>query len=231
MKATLLLPTLNEEEGLRKILPRIHPEWCDQVLLVDGGSQDETLAVAKAWGCEVLVQKQPGLRAAYREAWPFIRNDIVITFSPDGNCIPEAIPNLLRKLEEGYDMVIVSRYLDHAKSADDDLVTGFGNRFFTGLINLLFRSHYTDTMNIFRGYKKDLMQKLEVEKGAAPILEKILCTHAGIEPLLSIRAGKQKLRVAEIPADEPKRIGGKRKLQIVRWGLIYLYQVVRDFLW
>ncbi len=230
MNITLLLPVLNEEDGLRQILPRIKPEWFEQILVVDGGSLDQSIAVAKSFGCEVMTQKSPGLREAYNEAWPMIRNEWVLTFSPDGNCIPEAIPEVIRKLSEGYDMVIASRYLGKAKSQDDDMVTGFGNWLFTSLINFLFRARYTDVMNIFRVYRKNLMTELKINQGAAPVLEKILFTHAGIEPLLSIRAAKYKLKIAEIAADEPKRIGGQRKLQIVRWGIVYLYQVIRDFI-
>lgn len=223
------MPVLNEEEGLRHILPQIDRDWCDQILVVDGGSHDRSVAVAKEWGCEVMIQKAPGLRLAYQEAWPYIRNEAVITFSPDGNCIPQAIPEILKKMNEGCDMVIASRYLGSAKSKDDDCVTGFGNWLFTKTINLCFAAQYTDAMNIFRGYRKDTLERLKINQGAAPFLEKILFTRAGIEPLLSIRAAKQKFRIAEIPADEPPRIGGKRKLQIIRWGLIYFYQIVRDF--
>ena len=56
------------------------------------------------------------------------------TFSPDGNSIPELIPNLISKMKEDHDMVIVSRYLDDAKSDDDDIITRFGNWLFTKTI-------------------------------------------------------------------------------------------------
>ncbi len=230
MKVTLFMPVLDEEEGLRLILPKIQAGWFDQILVADGGSKDRSVNIAQSFGCEVIIQKNPGLRQAYLEAWPKIRNAYVVTFSPDGNCMPEALPELLAKLEEGHDMVIVSRYLGKAKSEDDDPLTAFGNRLFTFLINFLFHARYTDVMNIFRGYRKDLLQELKIEEGAAPAVEKILHTRGGIEPLLSARAAKHKMKIAEIPADEPKRVGGKRKLQIVRWGLLYLYQILRDFI-
>ena len=69
------------------------------------------------------VQTKPGIRQAYNEVLPLIKGDILLTFSPDGNSIPELIPPLIAKMNEGYDMVIVSRYLGPAKSADDDRLT------------------------------------------------------------------------------------------------------------
>src|SRR5262245_44817331 len=91
---TLFMPVLNEITGLRAILPRIRPEWCDQIRMVDVGSGDGSLEFAREFGCDTYVQHRSGIRFAYIEAWPLIRGDIVITFSPDGNCPPEAIPQL-----------------------------------------------------------------------------------------------------------------------------------------
>ena len=51
---------------------------------------------------------------------------------------PEKLPDLIKKMEEGNEMVIVSRYKDGAKSYDDTLISGFGNWMFTKLVNIFF---------------------------------------------------------------------------------------------
>jgi hypothetical protein len=62
--------------------------------------------------------------------------------------------------------------------------------------------------------------------------EKLFNTKISWEPLLSVRAAKAKLKVSEIPGDEPPRIGGERKLQIFRWGAAYYFQFIRElFFW
>lgn len=111
MKITLLIPTFNEVKGMRQIMPRIKKEWYDELIIVDGGSTDGTLEYCRENNYFVFVQKRPGIRNAYMEALEYITGDIIITFSPDGNSIPELIPLLIEKIKEGYDMVIVSRYL------------------------------------------------------------------------------------------------------------------------
>ena len=131
MKFTLLVMTLNEIEGMKTIMPRVKKEWIDQIIIVDGGSTDGTIEWADENGYTVYVQKKKGFRHAYEEVMPLVQGDIIITFSPDGNSIAELIPDLVSKMKKGYDMVIVSRYLDDAKSEDDDFLTGFGNWFFT----------------------------------------------------------------------------------------------------
>ncbi len=231
MKATLLIPVLNEIEGIRVILPKIKREWYDQLIIVDGGSSDGTLEYARGNGYFVLSQKEKGIRNAYIEAMDYITGDRVSTFSGDGNCIPEIIPCLMKKMEEGYDMVIASRYTQGARSYDDDSVTAFGNWMFTKVINLLFGAKYTDAMGIFRAWRKEVFYTLDLDKEESYSLEeKIFCTKVGVEPLLSVRAAKNKLKCLDIPADEPSRVGGERKLQVVRWGLAYLFEVFREFL-
>jgi glycosyltransferase involved in cell wall biosynthesis len=225
---TLMIPALNESEGMKRILPRIKSDWCDQILVVDGQSKDDTVQVAKTFGCDVFVQKEKGLWPAYVEAFRLVRGDIVVTFSPDGNCIPEVIPELIAKVREGYDMVIASRYAKGAKSQDDDAMTAFGNWLFTTTINVLHGGKYTDAMGIYRAYRTQLFYELGLDNPEAYSPEKVAKTVMGVEPLLSVRAAKARMRIAEVPADEPARIAGIRKLQAFRWGLAYMLQVVRE---
>lgn len=228
MKITLFIPTLNEHEGMKVIMPRIKKEWVDEIIIADGGSTDGTLEYAKEHGYKTFVQSKKGIRHAYIEGFPLITGDIVVTFSPDGNSIPELIPKLVEKIKAGYDMVIASRYAEGAKSADDDIVTGFGNWLFTKSINIFHGGNYTDAMVIYRAYRTSLFKELDLHKEESYSPEKLLCTTIGCEPLLSIRAAKQKLKVADIPGDEPERIGGERKLQIIRWGGAYYLQILRE---
>jgi glycosyltransferase involved in cell wall biosynthesis len=233
MKVTLLIPTLNEEVGMRQVMPKVKKEWVDQILVVDGKSKDKTVEVAREMGYDVVIQQTPGIRGAYMDALPHIKGDVILTFSPDGNSIPELIPPCIAKLKEGYDMVIVSRYAPGAKSYDDDAVTSFGNWLFTGTINNLHGGKYTDAMVIYRAYHKKLIYDLDLHKDSSyEFEEKLFRTKISWEPLLSIRAAKRHLKLAEIPGDEPVREGGERKLQVLKWGAAYMYEIWRElFVW
>ena len=234
MKVTLIVATLNEIEGMKVMMPRINRDWCDQIIILDGGSTDGTIEYAKENGYFVYVQQKKGFRNAYTEVLPFIEGDVIITFSPDGNSIPELIPELIKKMESGgYDMVIASRYAEGAKSEDDDFMTGFGNWLFTRIVNFLHGGSYTDSMVIYRAYRTQIIYDLELHKDEGyAMAEKLFNTLISWEPLLSVRAAKRKLKVGEIPGDEPPRIGGERKLKVLKWGAAFLFQFIREvFYW
>jgi len=233
MKTTLLVMALNEIDGMKAVMPKIDRAWVDQIVVCDGGSKDGTAEWARERGYTVHVQRQRGFRQGYYEVWPLIEGDCVITFSPDGNSLPEKIPEIVAKLKEGYDLVIASRYMAGARSDDDDLITGFGNWLFTRTVNVLFDARYTDVMVIFRGYRKELISRLELDQdGDFAFVETLwFCGRRGTswEPLMSVLAHKYRYRIAEIAASEPPRIGGTRKLRVINWGGAYYTQFIREF--
>src|SRR6185312_12475890 len=73
-------------------------------------------------------------------------------FSMDGNCMIEQLPELVQRLREGKDLVVVSRYLPPAKSEDDNIITAFGNFMFTRMIRWLGKFPITDALTIYRGF-------------------------------------------------------------------------------
>lgn len=228
---TLLVQAMNEIDGMRTIMPRIDPRWVDQIIVADGNSTDGTQEYAKAQGYEVFPQQGKGGRNAYKAAFPHVRGEIVITFSPNGKSVPEAIPQLVDMMCKGYDMVIASRYKAIAGSADDTIVSSYANSFFTNAINFLYGSRYTDALVIYRAYRTKLFWDLELDRDEHYPLEWLFNTVVSIEPLLSIRAQKRGLRIFEIPADEPKRIGGVNKFPKVTGGILYFIQLIREFWW
>ena len=218
MKVTLILLTLNEIDGMRVIMPQIKKEWYDQLIIADGGSTDGTIEYAKEHGYELFVQKNKGSGAAFLEAMQRATGDIVIVFSPDGNSLPDRIPPLIEKMKEGYDLVIVSRYLDGAKSYDDDAITAFGNWMFTKMVNILFGSNITDMLVMYRAFKRDLIKELGIYTYSSSWGTEIL--------LKAIKRGK---RIGEIPGDEPPRIGGVRKMHPLRNGILELARIIKEF--
>ncbi len=200
LTVTLLIPTLNEIDGMKVIMPQIDADWVNQIIILDGGSTDGTVEWAKENGYQVYKQTQSGIRQAYMEVLPHIEGDVILTFSPDGNSLAHLIPALVEKINQGYDMVIASRYLGPARSEDDDWITAFGNWLFTRTVNLLNGGRYTDAMVIFRAYRKKLISELELDQDrwyTTP--ENLLRTRISWEPLLSARARAENSKSPRFP--------------------------------
>ena len=231
-KITLLIPTLNEIEAVKVILPKIDRSWVDEILIIDGHSTDGTQEYLSENNYKVVLQKLPGSRNAWWEGFCLADGDTIILFSPDGNSVPEKIPELVAKINEGYDMVIASRYKDGAKSLDDDIFSGCANALFNKIINFLFKSDYTDALVMYRIFKKDILKKLNFTQDTGLELNKY---KVGLfELIISIRCAKYKLKTAEIPADEPPNIGRTESrahpgLTKFYNGFLMLYHVVKEF--
>ena len=218
MKTTLIAATLNEIEAVQAVLPRIDKSWVDEIIITDGGSTDGTVEYCKRNGYKVVQQVGKGYGSAIREAVKVATGDIIIEFPPDGNSLPEKIPEVIAAIRRGYDFVIVSRYKDGAKSYDDDFMTAIGNMMFTFLTNKLFKTSYTDVLVGYRAYRKELFPSINMDaEGLSWPLQE------------AIRFARKGYKVGEIPGDEPKRIGGQRKMRIFGTGLEILFLMIREY--
>lgn len=218
MKVSLIIFSWNEIDGMKVIMPQIKKQWYDEMIIVDGGSTDGTIEYAQEHGYNIFVQREKGAGAAFLESIEKVTGDIVITFSPDGNSLPEKIPELVEKMKDGYDIVIASRYCKSAKSYDDDAVTAFGNWMFTSLINLLFGSKITDSLVMYRAFKRKIVEELRIDTKTPSWGTQLL-----------IRAIRKKMKIGEIPGDEPARIGGVRKMHPLKNGIIELARIGKEF--
>jgi len=218
MKFTLFIPTKNEIDAVKVIMPQIRPEWVDEIICVDGHSTDGTPQWLEEHGYRVIPQQSDGLIGAYWECMDVAQGDVIVAFSPDGNSMVDAIPQLIEKIKEGYDIVVASRYAPGSHSDDDDWLTGFGNWFFTGLSNVLYGAHNTDLLVMYRAFRKSLPYDLELSRSRHPMME--------IE--LMLRGVKNGLRMTDIPAVEPARIGGVRKMKIFYNGWFVLWVIIKE---
>lgn len=216
---SLIVLSKNEIDGLRAVGPRINQirDCLHEIIMVDGGSKDGTLEYAETLNWTILRQTEPGIVAGLKEAYQFSTGSAVIFFTPDNNMIPEKIPEVVDKLQQGYDFVCVSRYKDGAKSADDTYISGFGNWMFTTLANWMFDLKYTDLLGLYKGFRKPLLNECGIEIGS------------NISSLLSIRAGIYNKKAIEISGDEPARLGGQSARSIVWHGSMELITLLREF--
>lgn len=219
MKVLLIAPTSNELEAVKIILPKIDKKNIDEILIVDYNSTDGTVEYCEEKGFRVHRQKSKGYGAAIQEALKLNHNDIIVEFPPDGSSPPEHIQELIEKIKDGNDLAIGSRYLPGAKSYDDDVVTAFGNWMFTFIVNFLFGTKFSDVLIGYRAYRRSMIDKLNIRAKSLDWSVEL--------PILFAKAGA---KITEIPSDEPKRIGGQRKMHPIGTGIEISKVIIREFL-
>jgi glycosyltransferase involved in cell wall biosynthesis len=219
---SVVIPTLNEAQNLPDVLPRL-PKVVDEVIIVDGHSEDDTVEVATKVlpTARVILQKRNGKGDALRSAFKHANGDIIVQMDADGSMDPLEIEKFVVLASEGYDVVKGSRYLVGGGSTDLSAKRSFGNRMFVKLVNLLFSTKYTDLCYGYMAFRKNALDRLN---------DALKCNGFQIETEMCIKAKKLGLRVTEIPSFEGKRAHGSSRLRLIQDGFRILSMILTEFL-
>ena len=221
MKSALIIPTLNEIVGMKKIIPLIRKEWVDEIIIVDGGSTDGTVEEAKKMGLKVIKQTTKGKHgAAIHDGFEHADADILIMFGADGNNEPDEIPKIVSKMKEGYDQVIVTRFSKTSVNDDAGFIDGFGNKMFTCLANAIYGGHLVDTLSSSRAITRKAWNEIKLDDFDMTLVYQ-----------MSIRGLIKKQKIADIDGNEPARVGGKRKMRRIPTAIKLTSQLISEFFW
>ena len=161
----VLIPALNEERALARVLADLPRDRVREVVVVDNGSTDATAEVARAHGASVVAEPQRGYGAACLAGLAYLRRrppDIVAFLDADHSDDPTQLPQLLEPLEAGRaDLVIGSRVLGEREPGSLAPVQEFGNRLATGLLSLCFGGRFTD-LGPFRAVGWEALERLKM---------------------------------------------------------------------
>lgn len=148
MKVSVVIPAKNEAEGLRRVLPRLlehHPTA--EVIVVDDGSTDETAAIARSFGVNVVSNPYSmGNGAAVKQGVRAATGDVLALMDADGQHDPALIDTLLNRLKEGYDMVVGAR----SSSDQAGFHRGLANRLYNLVASWMTGHRIEDLTSGFR---------------------------------------------------------------------------------
>ena len=196
-RISVIIPALNEEEALPKVLKDIPANLNADVIVVDNGCTDATPEVAVAGGARVVVALERGYGAACLAGMAALNDpDIVVFLDGDYSDFPEEMSDLIAPLLSGNaDMVIGSRTSGRREKGALPPHSLFGNWLASRLLFLLYRQRATD-LGPFRAIRYDALQKLRMQdRGYGWTVE------------MQIKAAQRKMRVVEIPVRYRCRIG------------------------
>jgi glycosyltransferase involved in cell wall biosynthesis len=209
---SVVMPCLNEEAAIGACIEKIQRTFAaagidGEIVVCDNGSTDASVAIAERMGARVVHQPRRGYGRAYLTGFAAARGRYLIMGDADDTYDFALIPQFLDALtRDGYDFVTGSRYLKGGDRHVTLLHRFVGNPALTAILNLLFRTRYTDVYCGFRGFSREAYNRIRpISPGMEFNLE------------LAINARLAGLRVREIPIELGPR-KGESKLRTFRDG-------------
>jgi len=214
-KITVIIPCLNEEQGIERVLQRM-PAFVDELIVVDNGSTDRTAAVAAGLGAHVIREEVRGYGRAYKRGFATATGDVIVTLDGDHSYPPDAISYLLEAfLHLEVDFLNASRFpVRHAKAMS--FKHKCGNMVLSLAMSALYFQWVRDSQSGMWVLRRSILEKMKLASDGMAFSEEI-----------KIEAIRQPgIRFAEISIQYSSRLG-EIKLNPWRDGFHNLWFLVR----
>lgn len=217
-RVTVIVPAMNEAKNLPHVAAQM-PKGIDEIVFVDGNSVDDTVEVATMlWpDATVITQTRKGKGNALACGFEAATGDIIVMIDADGSTNPGEIPLFVQALVDGADFAKGSRFIAGGGSSDITKLRRLGNYGLNSLVNILFRTHFTDLCygyNAFWRNALDVMQLPDTGIAAAQWGDGF-----EIETLINVRVAAAGLGIAEVGSFEADRIHGVSNLNAFSDGM------------
>ncbi|MBD3226817.1 MAG: glycosyltransferase, partial [Candidatus Lokiarchaeota archaeon] len=196
---SIILPALNEEEAIRKVINEIPLSKMPptEILVVDGCSDDRTRQIARDCDAKVITERENGYGKAINTGIENAKGDIVVWMDSDYTYPSYQIPNLIKPIMMGQaDIVLGSRIKGNIQPGAMKPLHRFGNLYLTMMYNILFFRRLTDTQTGLRAFSRKAMESLKVKSKGMSFATQTLC-----------QAAKKRLKIKEIKIEYKPRIG------------------------
>jgi glycosyltransferase involved in cell wall biosynthesis len=222
VRVSVVVPAMNEARNIPHVFGAL-PGGLHEVILVDGRSTDDTVAVARRErpGTVVVRQTRKGKGNALACGFAVATGDVIVMLDADGSTQPQEIPRFVDALVAGADMAKGSRFCDGGGSDDITWARGAGNAALNGIANVIHGMSFSDLCYGYMAFWTDVVPRLGLPHVLEPApVDGSMMWGDGfeIETLLAVRAAKAGLQIAEVPSHERERIHGESNLNAISDG-------------
>ncbi|CAA9396344.1 MAG: hypothetical protein AVDCRST_MAG47-3090 [uncultured Nocardioidaceae bacterium] len=205
---SVVIPTWNEAGNIQHVLRQL--ARFDDIVIVDGMSEDGTVELARAIRPDVrVIEQEPrGKGAALRAGFEAATGEVIVMMDADGSMDPCEVEVFVSMINIGFDLVKGSRLAVGGGSHDLTLVRWAGNKALCSLANRLFGTAWTDLCYGYLAFRRDCLPRLALTADGFEIESQILAN-----------AALNGLRMAEIPSIELPRLTGESHLVARRDGV------------
>ncbi len=215
---TLIIPAKREAESLPIFLKEIEKLSCRKLIVLQREDVETKNSIKDIKNIEIYEQLNNGYGNAIIEGINNVKTDYCCIINADGSMDPKYL-NIMMDTCRQMDLVFGSRYQKPGGgSEDDDIITSIGNYIFTLLGNVLFNLNITDILYTYILGKTDSFKNLELNN-----FDFRICVE------IPIKAKFKKFNYKCLPSYERERIGGKKKVNALKDGLLILSEIVKYF--
>ena len=203
MITRVIIPALNEEDAVKKVIIDIPKEHISEIIVVDNNSTDNTSKNAKELGASVIFQEKPGYGNACLKGLDHAlsqETDVIIFMDADHADDPSQLPLFIEKIKEGNDLVIGSRAIGTREKGSMTAPQVFGNWLATTIINTFWKTSFTD-LGPFRAVTVKALHKINMQD-----------KNFGWTVEMQLKAAKLKLKTTENPMNYRRRKHGVSKV-------------------
>lgn len=214
---SIVIPTKNEARNLPHVFAGLPADA--ELILVDAGSTDGTVGVARALRPDVVVvhQTRKGKGNALVCGFAAATGDIIVMFDADGSAAATEIPRFVGALTAGADFAKGSRFMRGGGSGDITTLRRGGNHLLNTLVNTLVRSRYSDLCYGYNAFWRHCLEHLDLTPGGPGPNQ--WGDGFEIETLINIRMAKARISIVEVPSFEHPRIHGVSNLNAFSDGI------------
>lgn len=213
----VVIPTLDEEATIGDVVGGFRSEGLENILVIDGGSDDDTRQVATDAGATVRTQSGSGKGQAVREALNTISADYILLVDGDGTYRAADAEKLLDPLLTGNaDHVIGNRFADMHPDAMSRL-NRTGNKLINWSFQLIHGANFRDVLSGYRAFSGDSIEKMDLSSDGF-----------GIETEMAVECAKRNIDTAVVQISyDPRPAGSKTNLRPFRDGLVIILTLYR----
>lgn len=218
LRVDVLIPALNEEKSIPRVLQAISREWVRRVVVVDNGSADATSLAARQNGAEVVLEPQRGYGQACLRGLAHLAQDppdVVVFLDGDYSDFPEELPRLLGPIVEGdADLVIGSRTIGARESGALLPQAVWGNWLACTLIDAIYGYRFTD-LGPFRAVTWNALKEIGMQD-----------QDFGWTVEMQVKAARKAVRAVEVPVSYRRRIGVSKVTGTVKGSVKAGYKIL-----
>jgi dolichol-phosphate mannosyltransferase len=218
LKVVLIAPVLDEEVKIGEVVRRAPRDIVDEVLVVDDGSKDRSVEVARNLGASVLLMGATvGVGAALRAGFMWAKErgfDVIVICAGNNKDAPEEIPRLLDPIADGADFVQGSRFMSGGRTGGMPFYRHLATRLHPILFSLTVGKWVSESTNGFRALRVSLLEDARIR------LDQSWLDEYELEPYLYWKTIRLGYRTAEVPVTKiypPKSVGYTKMRPITGW--------------